>query len=423
MASAGPARRAVATWEVPWSLVRQGHSCGTSCVEMTKPRRIGRRGYVPRKSAKGSFEYTYSSLDVDRGRETANQTINPPRHISRMLLALAVKALAFTTLAQCLSIIVLHRMFPYVPNRCASVLELALAPLLPLARKDGRFRLQVFRRKWLYWPLTRARRTLLKLSAVAEEPAVLFVDAGDGTSRRIGRSRLPAKAENRTRFVAISDTHLLHGDVGLPEGDVLIHCGDILVEDRGLTRDANKWEGLLSGFNQWLLEKRKQFRHVLITGGNHDKILEELGAEEASRRLSNGLYLENELIELEVGESLTYRVYASPASRGTKAGRNAAFQYTDDESAEAIWSIVPASVDVLVTHGPPSGILDSLAMSPGCSTLRREAAGRIRPRVHVFGHWHPSNGAVKIDDTVYVNAAVTDFDYAISNHVVVFDLP
>ena len=389
---------------------------------MTKPRRVGRRGNVSRKSTKGSAEYACLSLDVDRERETANQPIYSSRHNSRMLLALAAKVLAFTALAQCLSIFVLHRMFPYAPNRYASVLELALAPLLPLARKDGRFRLQVFRRKWLYWPLTRARRTLLKLRSIAEEPEVLFVNVSDGRSRRMDRSQLPAKAENRTRFVAISDTHLLHGDIELPEGDVLIHCGDILVEDRGLVGDNKKWEGLLSNFNQWVLEKRKQFRHIIITGGNHDKVLQDLGAEGASRRLSNGHYLDGELVELKVGESLSYRVYASPASRGSKVGRNAAFQYADDESAEAIWSTVPASVDVLVTHGPPSGILDSPVMSPGCSTLRREVAGRIRPRVHIFGHWHPSNGSVKIDDTVYVNAAVADFDYAITNHVVVFDL-
>ncbi|OAL39243.1 hypothetical protein AYO20_01561 [Fonsecaea nubica] len=60
-------------------------------------------------------------------------------------------------------------------------------------------------------------------------------------------------------------------------------------------------------------------------------------------------------------------------------------------------------IDIVVTHGPPRGILDKVwAPGPdgvnhgenvGCDHLRR-AVGRCRPRIHCFGHIHEAWGAV-----------------------------
>ena len=50
-------------------------------------------------------------------------------------------------------------------------------------------------------------------------------------------------------------------------------------------------------------------------------------------------------------------------------------------------------VDIMVTHGPPMGVLDQVegAGSVGCENLGR-AVSRCRPRVHVFGHIHEGWG-------------------------------
>ena len=52
------------------------------------------------------------------------------------------------------------------------------------------------------------------------------------------------------------------------------------------------------------------------------------------------------------------------------------------------------AVDIMLTHGPPRGILDlTFRGGPaGCENLLA-AVKRVRPRVHVFGHIHEGRGA------------------------------
>ena len=54
-------------------------------------------------------------------------------------------------------------------------------------------------------------------------------------------------------------------------------------------------------------------------------------------------------------------------------------------------------VDIVMTHGPPAGHLDSVlcGISVGCEHLKR-ALRRSRPQVHCFGHIHESWGAEKV---------------------------
>jgi len=56
-------------------------------------------------------------------------------------------------------------------------------------------------------------------------------------------------------------------------------------------------------------------------------------------------------------------------------------------------------VDIMLTHGPPHGILDRVHYgneNAGCENLLR-AATRVRPRLHVFGHIHEGYGAERLN--------------------------
>lgn len=55
-------------------------------------------------------------------------------------------------------------------------------------------------------------------------------------------------------------------------------------------------------------------------------------------------------------------------------------------------------VDIMLTHGPPYGILDTTWQDEevGCEHLRR-AVQRCRPRLHCFGHIHEGWGAERMD--------------------------
>ena len=56
-------------------------------------------------------------------------------------------------------------------------------------------------------------------------------------------------------------------------------------------------------------------------------------------------------------------------------------------------------IDVMITHGPPAGILDTTAHGDvGCDHLLR-AVGRTKPKLHCFGHIHESWGCFLKDWT------------------------
>ena len=69
---------------------------------------------------------------------------------------------------------------------------------------------------------------------------------------------------------------------------------------------------------------------------------------------------------------------------------------------------------MLITHGPPTGVLDMTRDngSVGCPKLR-EALGRVRPKLHVFGHIHETHGQQLLQEsgTLCVNASICSYEY------------
>ena len=60
--------------------------------------------------------------------------------------------------------------------------------------------------------------------------------------------------------------------------------------------------------------------------------------------------------------------------------------------SERLYARIPWDIDVLVSHGPPFGILDTAPISglhEGCRELS-DAVVRVSPKLHVFGHIHVS---------------------------------
>ena len=58
---------------------------------------------------------------------------------------------------------------------------------------------------------------------------------------------------------------------------------------------------------------------------------------------------------------------------------------------------IPYNVDIVMTHGPPKGILDWCPQgSVGCENLL-QAIRRVKPILHCFGHIHDGNGVEVID--------------------------
>jgi len=70
------------------------------------------------------------------------------------------------------------------------------------------------------------------------------------------------------------------------------------------------------------------------------------------------------------------------------------------------WDMIPNDTDILITHGPPAGILDRNRknVNCGCDDLL-EALARVNPKLHVFGHIHESYGIHDSSSTKFVNAS------------------
>ena len=57
----------------------------------------------------------------------------------------------------------------------------------------------------------------------------------------------------------------------------------------------------------------------------------------------------------------------------------------------------------------------------GCADLL-DAVGRIRPKMHVFGHIHEGYGRMEADGVEFINAASLTADYRHINPAVVVEL-
>ncbi|MEP6950561.1 MAG: hypothetical protein ABI863_14850 [Ginsengibacter sp.] len=68
------------------------------------------------------------------------------------------------------------------------------------------------------------------------------------------------------------------------------------------------------------------------------------------------------------------------------------------------WNKIPDNLDILITHGPPGGILDN---GIGCEELKIKIETAI-PGIHIFGHAHGQNGVEETNSIKYVNAALVN---------------
>lgn len=206
------------------------------------------------------------------------------------------------------------------------------------------------------------------------------------------------------RLVLLSDTHGHHEALRVPEGDVLVHAGDFCTS--GKERQAR-------AFARWLA--RQPHPHKIVIAGNHDRCLEiDIGL--GDQLFEGATYL----LDREA-TAAGLRFYGSPWQPEFLSW---AFNLPRGEPLRAVWSKIPAGVDVLVTHGPPFGVLDRTydGLWVGCEELRM-AVDRVQPRLHVFGHIHEGAGTHTEGRTLFANASVCTLAYEPTNPVLVVDVP
>lgn len=206
--------------------------------------------------------------------------------------------------------------------------------------------------------------------------------------------------KNIKKLIFISDTHRQHYDMKIPNGDFIIHCGDI----SGMGR-INEIED----FSEWF--SKLPHKYKIMIPGNHDFGFENKTEEARNIIESRGIIcLIDQSIELE-----SIKFWGSPIS---PYFNNWAFNRFRGSSIEHHWNKIPENTDVLITHGPPayinnlSSVIDGEDV--GCEDLYK-AIKRIKPKISCFGHIHEGYGTYEDEDTLYINCSLLNRSYYYTN--------
>jgi 3',5'-cyclic AMP phosphodiesterase CpdA len=196
------------------------------------------------------------------------------------------------------------------------------------------------------------------------------------------------------RIVALADTHLFHGELIIPAGDVLVHAGD-MCRGGDLAELAEAARFLTS----------LPHRTKIVVAGNHDWAF--VDEPEAAREALGGgvVYLEDSGV---VVDGVPF--WGSPWQ---PAYNDWAFNLPRGDALARKWALVPEGTVVLVTHGPPLGKGDGSSVDgrAGCAELLARVRA-VRPRLHLFGHIHEDGGASREGETTFVNATTWECERA-----------
>lgn len=212
---------------------------------------------------------------------------------------------------------------------------------------------------------------------------------------------------NKITITVISDTHLRSlKDLNMRSTDLLIHCGD-------WTGVGNMEQILL--FRRQLEEVSSVFDKVLIVPGNHDFLCEKNPTLVRSFFGGNIVYLQHERYEYE-----GFKFFLSPY---TPKFYDWAFMPRRGEAIKKIWDQIPDDTEILVSHGPPYGVLDKTPDGEhvGCKDLLKRVKD-MKPKVHCAGHIHHSSGTIEKYGIRFINAAICDEQYQATNKPYVFSL-
>ncbi len=219
------------------------------------------------------------------------------------------------------------------------------------------------------------------------------------------------------RISALSDSHMRHHTFTVPECDLLIHAGDFSFQGEAHAIEA---------FGLWLNEQNA--KHIVVIPGNHELWWEdnwEAGCEILRKACPAVHILNDSGIEIE-----GIKIWGSPitpffndwAWNRARSERLAPWQCG---YIKPHWDLIPDDTNILITHGPPQGILDRLQFvdaTPknewaGCDLLL-ERVKQIKPDMHFFGHIHAHGGQQHHEDgTSFYNVALCDEMYSPTNGI------
>lgn len=214
------------------------------------------------------------------------------------------------------------------------------------------------------------------------------------------------------RIIAISDTHSYHNKLVIPDGDVLVHAGDITF--RGEIP-------IMASFSDWL--KDLPHKRKVVIFGNHELGFAYGPKRETAIQLvkdAGADYLENSGVTID-----GVNFWGSPVQPWFHDWE---WNYPRGPAIRAIWDKIPEDTNILITHGPPAYILDEAPRGVvetehvGCQDLLNRISDLKNLKAHIFGHIHFGYGIKQIEQCTFVNASTCTEEYNATNPPIVIDI-
>jgi Icc-related predicted phosphoesterase len=206
-----------------------------------------------------------------------------------------------------------------------------------------------------------------------------------------------------TRIWFLSDTHSFHPKINVPHCDMVIHCGD----------ESNFFKPVLNfkeafPFFEWF--SNLDIKHKIFVPGNHSTAV-------YNNLITPDQYPNIKFLIHEFTEIDDIRIFGSPYVPAY--GRLGAYMRSRDKMYE-VWNSVP-DCDILITHGPPKGILDltqdketKKIVQVGCNSLTKKVFEK-KPIIHAFGHIHEEKGCYNYGQLTRGSTTFINCSY-IKNH-------
>lgn len=202
----------------------------------------------------------------------------------------------------------------------------------------------------------------------------------------------------------ISDTHTFHGLLTIPDGiDMVIHSGDATNP-----KDPYQNKPEMENFIFWF--SKLPIKWKVFVAGNHDTSIEKKLITKLDFTSNGIIYLENDFTEIE-----GIKIWGSPVT--PTFGTGWSFNKNRAKTHE-LWSKIPDGTDIVITHGPPKGVLDlsydykNQLEFCGDSALKKKMIS-LNPKLCLFGHIHNCEdiinaGTMKLSatDTIFSNGSV-----------------
>lgn len=205
-------------------------------------------------------------------------------------------------------------------------------------------------------------------------------------------------------IICFADTHRCVDGLDIPKADVAVCAGDCC--NSGALEDV-------VAFNSWF--SRLPCKYKILVAGNHDICFEREPALARSLLSKDIIYLQDEGVEID-----GVKFYGSPWQLPFM---DWAFNLPEGDLRRK-FARIPRGVDVLITHSPPHGILDSTPAKTGLgSAALLERVREVRPKYHIFGHIHHGYGKYvdKARNITFINASLLDEGYNFVNKPVLIE--